>query len=102
MLHNALMALATAFSDDPKIRDFKSRKYFSDEAKRLWESECAKPNIAVVHALSLLGSYHSTNGEQTIGYVYFGMSTRLSQARECSMCSVFVSCLQSFSRPQFR
>ncbi|KAF9026866.1 hypothetical protein BDZ89DRAFT_832235 [Hymenopellis radicata] len=80
MLHNALMALATAFSDDPKIRDYKSRKYFSDEAKRLWESECAKPNLAMVHALSLLGSFHSTNGEQTIGYVYFGMSTRLSQA----------------------
>lgn len=81
MLHNALVALATAFSDDPKIRDSKSRQYFADEAKRLWETEAAKPNIAVVHALSILASFHSTNGEQTIGYMYFGMSARLSQAR---------------------
>ncbi|KIY71692.1 hypothetical protein CYLTODRAFT_368800 [Cylindrobasidium torrendii FP15055 ss-10] len=80
MLHNALIALASAFSDDVRIRDYKSRKYFADEAKRLWEVEAAKPNIAVVHALAILASFHSTNGEQTIGYMYFGMSARLSQA----------------------
>ncbi len=51
MLHNALVALATAFSDDPRVRDFKSRKYFADEAKRRWEEECRTPNISVVQAL---------------------------------------------------
>ncbi len=72
MLHNALVALATAFSDDPRVRDFKSRKYFADEAKRRWEEECRTPNISVVQALSILSSFHSTNGDQTIGYMYFG------------------------------
>lgn len=80
MLHNALVALATAFSDDPRIRDFKSRKYFADEAKRRWEDECQKPNISVVQALSILSSFHSTNGDQTIGYMYFGLSARIGQA----------------------
>ncbi|PBK66316.1 hypothetical protein ARMSODRAFT_1006080 [Armillaria solidipes] len=80
MLHNALVALATAFSDDPRVRDFKSRKYFADEAKRRWEEECRTPNISVVQALSILSSFHSTNGDQTIGYMYFGLSARIGQA----------------------
>ncbi|KAK0469221.1 uncharacterized protein EV420DRAFT_15384 [Desarmillaria tabescens] len=80
MLHNALVALATAFSDDPQIRDFKSRNYFADEAKRRWEDECRKPTISVAQALSILSSFHTTNGDHTIGYMYFGLSTRVGQA----------------------
>lgn len=80
MLHNALVALATAFSDDPRIRDHKSRQYFANAAKNYIEAECQKPNICVVHALSIIGSYHSSKGDQTLGYMYFGMSARMSQA----------------------
>lgn len=72
MLHNALMAVATAFSDDPRVRDLKSRQAFAIMAKSCIESECQQPNISVVHALSVLGSYHSGLGEQTLGYLYFG------------------------------
>jgi hypothetical protein len=72
MLHNALIAVATAFSDDPRIRDHKSRQYFASTAKSFIEAECQEPNISVVHALSFLGSYHSSLGEQTLGYLYFG------------------------------
>ncbi|KAF5392813.1 hypothetical protein D9757_000908 [Collybiopsis confluens] len=64
MLHNALLALATGFSDNRAIRDYKSRKYFADEAKRLMESEVQTPNVSVVHALSILGSFHSSNGSR--------------------------------------
>lgn len=74
MLHNALVALASAFSDDPRIRDIKSRQYFANAAKNFIEDECQKPNISVVHALSILGSYHSSQGDQTLGYIYFGES----------------------------
>ncbi|KAG5644488.1 hypothetical protein DXG03_008315 [Asterophora parasitica] len=71
MLHNSLMAVATAFSDDPRIRDLKSRQAFAAVAKSYIEAECQQPNISVIHALSLLGSYHSGLGEQTLGYFYF-------------------------------
>lgn len=73
MLHNALIALASAFSDDPRIRDRKARQYFAAEAKSLIEAECQRPSISVVQALSILGSYHSSQGEQTLGYLYFGV-----------------------------
>ncbi|KAG5653175.1 hypothetical protein H0H81_001892 [Sphagnurus paluster] len=91
MLHNALIAVATAFSDDPRIRDLKSRQAFATVAKSYIEAECQQPNISVVHALSVLGSYHSGLGEQTLGYLYFGMSSRISQALGLSIdCSAWV------------
>jgi len=74
MLHNALVALATAFSDDPRIRDLKSRQYFARRAKSYIDTECERPNISVVHALSILGSFHSSMGDQTLGYLYFGQN----------------------------
>jgi hypothetical protein len=72
MLHNALISVATAFSDDPSVRDPKSRQRFASAAKSYIEAECQEPNISVVHGLSFLGSYHSSLGEQTLGYLYFG------------------------------
>ncbi|KAF8064999.1 hypothetical protein FPV67DRAFT_1671298 [Lyophyllum atratum] len=91
MLHNALVAVATAFSDDPRIRDLKSRQAFAQNAKDYIEPECQQPNISVVHALSVLGSFHSGLGEQTLGYLYFGMSARISQALGLSIdCSAWV------------
>jgi len=72
MLHNALLALATAFSDDPRIRDLKTRNRFAQLAKSYVEKECQSPNISVVHALSILGSFHSAQGDNTLGYIYFG------------------------------
>ncbi|KNZ79271.1 Nitrogen assimilation transcription factor nit-4 [Termitomyces sp. J132] len=91
MLHNALLAVATAFSDDHRIRDLKARQTFAILAKNYVEAECQQPNISVVHALSLLGSYHSGLGEQTLGYLYFGMSARMSQALGLSIdCSAWV------------
>ncbi|KAF4608134.1 hypothetical protein EYR40_000478 [Pleurotus pulmonarius] len=76
MLHNALIALASAFSDDPRVRDLKARRYFASEAKSYIDAECQMPNICVVHALSILASFHSAQGEQTLGYTYFGELSR--------------------------
>jgi hypothetical protein len=72
MLHNALLALATAFSDDPHIRDLKTRQYFARRAKSYIETECHQPTISAMHALSFIGSFHSSLGDQTLGYLYFG------------------------------
>lgn len=82
MLHNALMSLATAFSDQPRIRDLNSRQYFARKAKDYIESECQRPNISVVHALSILASFHSSQGDQTLGYLYFGESGELVSESE--------------------
>ncbi|KAF9078472.1 hypothetical protein BDP27DRAFT_1207043 [Rhodocollybia butyracea] len=91
MLHNALLAIATGFSDNPIVRDYKARKSFADEAKRLLESEVQRPNVSVVHALSILGSFHSSNGEQGLGYMYFGIGSRVSQALGLNVdCSSWV------------
>ncbi|PPQ63888.1 hypothetical protein CVT24_010355 [Panaeolus cyanescens] len=80
MLHNALVALALAFLDEPQFRDLKSRQYFANAAKSYIETDCQKPNLSVVNALSILASFHSSQGDQTLGYLYFGMSARMSQA----------------------
>lgn len=77
MLHNALIALATAFSDDPLLNAFATRQQYAMRAKAYIEDEAQRPNICVVQALSLLGSFHSTNGDQNLGYLYFGMKPLL-------------------------
>ncbi|KIY43005.1 hypothetical protein FISHEDRAFT_26732, partial [Fistulina hepatica ATCC 64428] len=79
MLHNALITVASAFSDDPMVRDFQSREYFAKKAKSYIDTECRTPNLSVIQALNIIGSYHSSRGEQTLGFIYFGMSGRMSQ-----------------------
>lgn len=79
MLHNALVAVAMAFSDDPRICDLRSRQYFATKARSYIESECQSPNISVVHALSILASFHCSLGEHTLGYMYIGMCLILRQ-----------------------
>ncbi|OBZ70244.1 Nitrogen assimilation transcription factor nit-4 [Grifola frondosa] len=91
MLHNAALALATAFSDDPLIRDVRYRELFARKAKSYIEAECQRPSISLVSALSTIASFHSTQGEQSLGYLYFGMSGRMSQALGLSIdCSPWV------------
>lgn len=81
MLHNALIALAAAFSDDPRICDLATRQKFATVAKGYIDVECQKPNICVVQALSLLGSFHSSQGDENLGYMYFGESDEDAQNR---------------------
>jgi len=72
MLHNVLVALALAFSDDPTFRDLKARQYFIDAAKGYMENECRKPTLATVQALSFLGTFYGSQGDQGLGFMYFG------------------------------
>ncbi|KAI0304328.1 hypothetical protein B0F90DRAFT_1704613 [Multifurca ochricompacta] len=80
MLHNALLAVATAFSDDPTIKDPVSRRRFADKAKSCLEDECELPKLSAMTALSILANYHSSENHPTLGYIYFGISARMSQA----------------------
>ncbi|KAJ7594961.1 hypothetical protein C8J56DRAFT_453389 [Mycena floridula] len=91
MLHNALVALAMAFSDDPRLNDIKAREQFAATAKGYLEEDLKKPNIAVVQALSLLGSFHSSKGDNNLGWLFFGMSTRVAEILGLSIdCSKLV------------
>lgn len=82
MLHNALVAMACSFSDDPAIRDMETKRAFLTQAKSFMDGECQEPNISTIQGLDIIGSCHSTMAEQTLGYMYLGMSGRTSQARE--------------------
>ncbi|TBU44341.1 hypothetical protein BD309DRAFT_1080110 [Dichomitus squalens] len=80
MLHNAALALACSYSDDPVLKDIRSRRLFATRAKKYIEGECQKPTIALVTALGTLALFHSVCGEQSLGYLYFGMAGRMSQS----------------------
>lgn len=72
MLHNSLIAVATAFSDDPMIKADEVRNKFAAKAKESLEQECERPHLSAVLALSILANFHSSRGEQSLGYMYFG------------------------------
>jgi hypothetical protein len=80
MLHNSLLSFICGFSDDHVLRDIKTRRQFVSKAKSFLDSECQKPSISTAQALYTIGSFHSTCSEQTLGYLYFGMSGRVCQA----------------------
>ncbi|KAJ7151398.1 hypothetical protein C8R43DRAFT_886920 [Mycena crocata] len=72
MLHNALLALSAIFSDDPRLRDPKTRRYFAHAARCSLDAECRQPNISLVHALAFLGTYYADIGDRIVGDMLFG------------------------------
>ncbi|KAI0056567.1 hypothetical protein BV25DRAFT_1920908 [Artomyces pyxidatus] len=91
LLHNALMAVGSAFSDDPGVRNEAARRKYADKARDCLEVECERPKLSAVIGLSILANYHSSQGSPTLGYMYFGISARLSQALGLALdCSPWV------------
>ncbi|KAJ7704480.1 hypothetical protein B0H17DRAFT_1039775 [Mycena rosella] len=80
MLHNAILSTAALFSDDPRIRDMNSRRYFITAAKKCLEAECEKPELSLVQALGMIGTFHGANGDHIVADLYFGMGARVGQA----------------------
>ncbi|KAF9521080.1 hypothetical protein BS47DRAFT_1357025 [Hydnum rufescens UP504] len=80
LFHNAILAVALAYSDDARLRsrDFRSR--FAQHAKSRLEEECRAPSLATVQGLGILSSYHSGLSEPGLGFMYFGISVRMGQA----------------------
>jgi hypothetical protein len=92
MLHNAILAVASVFSDDPRIRNANRRKYFVVAATACLEAECEKPTVSLVHSLSLLGTYFSTSEDlKILGDGYFAMSARVGLSRKCSSITTFLA-----------
>jgi hypothetical protein len=73
MLHCALIAYASAFSDDPEIRSPFFRGRFAQHAKQWLDYEFERPAAALVRALALLSEYHCGIGEQSAGFMYMGL-----------------------------
>ncbi|CAE6460160.1 unnamed protein product [Rhizoctonia solani] len=79
-LHCALVALATIFSNDPRVRSKHVREQFANRAKQLLEGVCERPTLTAIQGLVFLSEYHGSLGERVLAYLYSGMSCRLAQA----------------------
>jgi len=73
MLHNIIMAIALAFSDEVALRERSLRDKFVAQGKTSLDAECQKPTLSTVQSLDLLSSYYSGMGDQTLGFMYFGL-----------------------------
>ncbi|KAK7044585.1 Zn(2)-C6 fungal-type domain-containing protein [Favolaschia claudopus] len=78
ILHNAIFAVISAFSDSLYLRERRTRQRFINTAKPLIDAELWKPDISLVHAFAFLGTYYANYGERIQAELYFGKSTRLS------------------------
>ena len=72
MLHNIIMAIALAFSDEVALRERSLREKFVAQGKTSLDTECQKPTLSTMQGLDLLSSYYSGMGDQTLGFMYFG------------------------------
>ncbi|GAA6059217.1 hypothetical protein JCM10212_006610 [Sporobolomyces blumeae] len=78
LLHSALLAIACAYSDDPRTDASISTELVAS-AKRCLDDEGERPTIATLRGLLLVGSWHSGNGRQGSGNIFAGIALRMSQ-----------------------
>lgn len=64
VLHNAILAVALSFSDNPHLRSRETRDRFAKHAKLFLEAEFQAPTLGTVQGLALLSSFHSGLSEQ--------------------------------------
>lgn len=88
-LHNSLLAVATAFSDDPLVANLEARQHFAMKAKSYIESECERPSLSAVQALAMLARFYSGQGQQTLGFMHFGECCILFNLPELVLSCVF-------------
>lgn len=81
LLHNAILALACALSDDRRAKDSSAPKSLARQAKAFVEDEGERPTLSTLQGLLLVGSFHSGNRLQGLGYIYSGIAFRMSQTR---------------------
>ncbi|KAL0571833.1 hypothetical protein V5O48_010129 [Marasmius crinis-equi] len=98
MLHNAILSMAANFCDDARLGTKDRGKLFAARAIERIGHEGERPMLSTVSALMLLGSYHSGNAKQTLGYMYAGMGLRTCQTLglgiDCSGSSLISPCLK--------
>ena len=83
MLHNIVVAVALAYSDDRALRERALRDKFISQGKLSLDSECQRPTLSTVQSLDLLSSYYSGMGEQTLGFLHFGSFADITPVLLC-------------------
>ncbi|KAF8313797.1 hypothetical protein DL93DRAFT_2167601 [Clavulina sp. PMI_390] len=78
VLHNVILALSLAFSENPEMRTREFRNNFIVEAKKWLDHELEHPTLSTVQSLALLSTYYSSWSEHTIGWNYFGMANHVA------------------------
>lgn len=81
-LHNIILAIALMWAEDEDLSHANTRAIFAEHAESFLPTELARPTLATVQGLALKSSLHSTLGDHTSGWAYFGMAERVSLSRE--------------------
>lgn len=79
-LHNIILAMVLRWSDDDALNTARNRMTFAAAAEMYMSKELSRPTLATVQGLALKSSYHSTLGDHTGGWAYFGMADRAAQS----------------------
>lgn len=82
-LHNIILAIALMWADEEHLCNADTRSLFAEHAEKFLSVELARPTLATVQGLALKSSLHSTLGDHTSGWAYFGMAERVCLSREC-------------------
>jgi hypothetical protein len=80
-LHNIILAMALRWADDPALNTPRNRMTLAAAAEMHLSRELPRPTLATVQGLAFKSSYHSTLGDHTGGWAYFGMADRAAQSR---------------------
>lgn len=82
-LHNIILAMGLAFMPEEHLRALCTRTLFLKQAnKNIEDIEITNACVATVQAVAILGSFYSTSGKYSMGWLANGMSGRLCYARE--------------------
>ncbi|ESK84965.1 fungal specific transcription [Moniliophthora roreri MCA 2997] len=79
LLHNAVLSMGANFCEDPRLGIRDRGRPFAMKAIEAITIEGERPMLSTVSGLMLLGSYHSGNAKQSLGYLYAGMGLRMCQ-----------------------
>ncbi|TXT07674.1 uncharacterized protein COLE_04598 [Cutaneotrichosporon oleaginosum] len=80
LLHNYILAVGLAFSDEEHLRAQTTRRLFATEGDRTLDRECSMPCVGTVQGLAIRASWASTMGDYSLGWVYQGLATRVCYA----------------------
>ena len=89
MLHNAILALATAYTDSEPLRDVKNRMEFARKAEEYIAREFERPTLSGVQAFAYLADFYLDLG-QKVGFVqHSSICLRMIETSEFENASSF-------------
>jgi hypothetical protein len=82
VLHNAILAIACEYSDDPRASNEEVGALLLRAAQHELFAEGDRPSLSTVQGTLLMGQYFMCNGKHGLGYFYAGIALRMSQICE--------------------